>query len=244
MIEKKTALVVSAHAADFVWRCGGAIALHAAKGYDVTVVCLSFGERGESAKLWKQRGMELNTVKNARRNEAEHAAKHLGVHDLICMDLGDYPLILNEENKFKLVDIIRKVQPKFMLSHSQYDPYNTDHMYTTQVTLECRMIAQAWGHNPGEKVLGSPQLYLFEPHQTEQMGWKPDTFLDVTPVWEKKRAAIEAMQGQEHLWEYYTRVAQNRANHFKRNSGGQSGGRDCQFAEGFQSIFPRTVDEL
>ncbi|MBN9069834.1 MAG: PIG-L domain-containing protein, partial [Rhizobiales bacterium] len=24
----KTALVISAHAADFVWRCGGAIALH------------------------------------------------------------------------------------------------------------------------------------------------------------------------------------------------------------------------
>lgn len=51
MSDKKTALVVSAHAADFVWRCGGAIALHADLGYDVTVVCLSFGERGESAKL-------------------------------------------------------------------------------------------------------------------------------------------------------------------------------------------------
>ena len=67
------------------------------------------------------------------------------------------------------------------------------------------MIAQAWGHNPGEKVLGAPQLYLFEPHQTEQMGWKPDVFLDITPVWDKKRAAIECMEGQEHLWEYYTR---------------------------------------
>ncbi len=43
----KTALVISAHVADFVWRYGGAIALHADKGYDVTVVCLSFGEPGE-----------------------------------------------------------------------------------------------------------------------------------------------------------------------------------------------------
>ena len=40
------------------------------------------------------------------------------------------------------------------------------------------------------------------------------------------------------------RVAQNRANHFTRNSGGQSGGRSCKYAEGFQSIFPRTVDSL
>ena len=66
----KTALVISAHAADFVWRCGGAIALHAAMGYQVTVLCLSFGERGESAKLWKQPGMTLDRVKEARRAEA------------------------------------------------------------------------------------------------------------------------------------------------------------------------------
>jgi 4-oxalomesaconate hydratase len=53
MAETKTALVISAHAADFVWRCGGAIALHQ-RGYEVTVACLSYGERGESARLWKE----------------------------------------------------------------------------------------------------------------------------------------------------------------------------------------------
>ncbi|HEU0222749.1 MAG TPA: PIG-L deacetylase family protein [Paracoccaceae bacterium] len=240
----KTALVISAHSADFVWRCGGAIALHAEKGYEVTVVCLSYGERGESAKLWKEPGMTLERVKAARRSEAERAAAALGVHDIRFFDLGDYPLELDREAKFRLVEVIRKVQPAFMLSHSQYDPYNTDHMYTTKAVLEARMIAQAWGHNPGEKVLGAPQLYLFEPHQTEQMGWKPDVFLDITPVWEKKRAAIECMEGQEHLWNYYTNVAANRGNHFRRNSGGQAGGRDARYAEGFQSVFPRTVDEL
>lgn len=240
----KSALVVSAHSADFVWRCGGAIALHAARGYEVTVVCLSFGERGESAKLWKQPGMTLEKVKAGRRQEAENAARALDVHDIQFFDLGDYPLEIGREAKYRLVDVIRAAQPAFMLSHSQVDPYNTDHAYATHVALETRMIAQAWGHNPGEKVLGAPQLYLFEPHQTEQMGWKPDVFLDITPVWDKKRAAIECMVGQEHLWEYYTRVAENRANHFQRNSGGQSGGRAAKYAEGFQSVFPRTVDEL
>ncbi|MEJ1995409.1 MAG: PIG-L family deacetylase [Limibacillus sp.] len=243
-MSEKTALVVSAHAADFVWRCAGAIALHVAKGYRVTVLCLSFGERGESAKLWKQEGMTLERVKAARREEAEKAAAALGVEDIRFFDLGDYPLELDRAAKDRLVDLLREVQPAFILSHSLYDPYNTDHMYTTKVLMECRMIAQAWGHKPGEKVLGAPQLYLFEPHQTEQMGWKPDLFLDITPVWEKKRAAIECMAGQEHLWDYYTRLAENRGNHFRRNSGGQSGGRDCRYAEGFQSIYPRTVDEL
>ena len=110
--------------------------------------------------------------------------------------------------------------------------------YTTQRSSNAACIAQAWGHNPGEKVLGAPQLYLFEPHQTEQMGWKPDVFLDITPVWDRKRAAIECMEGQEHLWEYYTRVAENRANHFTRNSGGQAGGRDGEVRRGLPVGLP------
>ena len=244
MPDKKTAIVISAHAADFVWRAGGAIAQHQAKGYEVTVVCLSFGERGESAKLWKQEGMTLEKVKAARRIEAENAAQVLDVHDIQFFDLGDYPLVLERDDKYRLVDVIRAVQPNFMMSHSQYDPYNTDHMYTTDVTMECRMIAQAWGHNPGEKVLGAPQLYLFEPHQTEQMGWKPNVFLDITDVWDKKRAAIECMEGQQHLWDFYTNVAENRGNHFRRNSGGMAGGKPSRYAEGFQAVYPITVDEL
>lgn len=244
MSDRRTALVVSAHAADFVWRCGGAIALHQEKGVEVTIVCLSFGERGESARLWKQEGATLDGVKTVRRGEAEKAAATLGAHDLICFDLGDYPLNLDEAAKDRLVDVLRAVQPSFILTHSKYDPYNTDHMATMSFTMEARMIAQAWGHNPGEKVLGAPQMYLFEPHQTEQMGWVPNVFLDITPVWEKKRAAIECMEGQHHLWDYYTNVAENRGNHFRRNSGGMAGGRDCKYAEGFQAVFPRCVDEL
>ena len=244
MADTKTALVISAHAADFVWRAGGAIALHQAKGWDVTIACLSYGERGESAKLWKQDGCTLDGVKAARRKEAEAAAKALNAHDIQFFDFGDYPLDLDRDAKFKVVDLIRKVQPTFMMSHSRYDPYNTDHMYATNVAIECRMIAQAWGHNPGEKVLGAPQLYLFEPHQTEQMEWKPDVFLDISDVWEQKRAAIECMEGQHHLWDFYTNVAENRGNHFRRNSGGQAGGRAAKYAEGFQSVYPRTVDEL
>ncbi len=244
MSDKKTALVISAHSADFVWRAGGAIALHQSKGYEVTVVCLSYGERGESAKLWKQDGMTMERVKEARKEEAKNAATALGVSDIRFLDRGDYPLDLGRETLEQMVDIIREVQPNFMFAHSKWDPYNTDHMRTTDFALEARMVAQAWGHKPGQKVLGAPQLYLFEPHQTEQMQWKPNVFLDITEVWDKKWAAIQCMQGQEHLWRFYENVGENRGNHFRRNSGGQAGGRDCRYAEGFEAVFPRTVDEL
>src|SRR3546814_3115018 len=97
----QTALVVSAHAADFVWRAGGAIALHAARGTAVTVVCLSFGERGESAKLWKQPDATLQGVKDARRKEAEAAAKVLRAHDIQFFDLR------SEEHTSELQSLMR-----------------------------------------------------------------------------------------------------------------------------------------
>jgi LmbE family N-acetylglucosaminyl deacetylase len=49
-------LVVSAHAADFVWRAGGAVALAASRGDRVKVLCVTYGERGDLAK---RRGTQL-----------------------------------------------------------------------------------------------------------------------------------------------------------------------------------------
>jgi 4-oxalomesaconate hydratase len=236
----KSGLVVSAHSADFVWRCGGAIALHTERGYAMTVVCLSFGERGESEKLWRQKGITLEEVKTARRREAENAAKALGVADLQFFDMGDYPMRATDEYLYRLADVYRKVKPAFALSHSLADPYNFDHPLAAHMAQEARIVAQAHGHNPGEGVLGAPPVFLFEPHQPEQCGWKPDVLLDITPVWGKKRAAIECMTGQEHLWEYYTGVAQRRGNQCRRNGGNKS----CTHAEGYQSIFPSTPEVL
>jgi 4-oxalomesaconate hydratase len=235
---QKTALVVSAHSADFVWRAGGAIALYASRGYKVLIVCLSYGERGESAKLWKQEGYTLEKVKAERRVEAETAAQILG-GEPIFFDLGDYPMRVGDEALYRLVDIYREHRPEFVLSHSLDDPYNFDHPLAAHVAQEARVIAQAWGHNPGQKVIGAPGVFLFEPHQPEQCNWKPQVILDITPVWETKRRAIEAMQGQEHLWEYYTRVALQRGVQGKRNSG-----RQMTYGEAYQRIFPLVTDNF
>ena len=148
MSETRTALVVSAHSADFVWRAGGAIATHAERGYAVTVICLSYGERGESAKLWRLPGMTLDRVKAERQKEAEAAAKQLGVADIQFWDLGDYPITLSTESLYRLVDVHRAIHPAFVLSHSKNDIYNHDHPAVTDFAQHARILAQAHGHNP------------------------------------------------------------------------------------------------
>ncbi|HLW91667.1 MAG TPA: PIG-L deacetylase family protein [Roseiarcus sp.] len=232
-------LVVSAHSADFVWRAGGAIALHASRGLQMTIVCLSYGERGESAKLWRQSGMTIERVKSERRKEAEAAAKALGVADIQFWDLGDYPITLDNAALNRLVDLYRAIHPSFVLTHSRRDIYNRDHELVAEFAQHARIIAQAHGHNPGQKTLGAPPVFLFEPHQPEQCGWTPNVLLDITPFWDKKRAAIECMAGQEHLWEYYTRVALQRGAQAARNSD-----KKITYGEGYESVFPHIVESL
>ena len=82
-------------------------------------------------------------------------------------------------------------------------------------------------------------MFLFEPHQPEQCDWKPNVLLDITPVWESKRAAIEWMAGHEHLWEYYTRVALQRGAQAARNSD-----KKITYGEGYEAVFPHVVENL
>jgi len=232
-------VIVSAHSADFVWRAGGAIATHAARGDKVTVVCLSYGERGESAKLWREPGMTLERVKATREAEAKAAAAILGVADIEFWDLGDYPLEVDKAVLFRLVVLFRKLKPAVILSHSRQDIYNHDHPLATDLAQHARIVAQAHGHNPGKSVLGAPNIFLFEPHQPEQCNWKPNLLLDITKVWEQKLGAIQCMAGQEHLWEYYTRVALQRGAQAARNSD-----KAIMYGEGYEVVFPHVTETL
>jgi 4-oxalomesaconate hydratase len=235
----KAGLVIGAHSADFIWRAGGAIALHALRGWEITVVCLTFGEKGESQKLWKNVGMTLEKAKTARRVEAEKAGSILGVHNMQFFDLGDYPMRTSVGDVERMADIYQAIRPAWVLTHSLEDPYNFDHPEATRLAQEARIVAQAHGRRGAAAAIGAPGVFLFEPHQPEQCNWKPQVILDISEVWDTKRKAFESMDAQEHLWEYYTRVALQRGAQGARNSD-----RKMKYGEAYQRVFPLVTGEL
>ena len=237
--KQKTGLVVSAHPGDFVWRAGGAIALHAKKGYRMKIVCLAYGERGESQFAWKQAGQTLDKVKAGRRDEAERAAASLGA-EIEFFDAGDYPLHLTEAHKERLIDIYRELNPSFVLSHSLEDPYNVDHPAASAAAQEARIIAQAMGHKPeAEYSYSAPPVFLFEPHQPEMCNFKPQVILNIDEVWDIKRKTFEILAAQKHLWAYYERVALQRG-----MQGGRNTGAAMTYGEAYQRLFPMTLEVL
>jgi 4-oxalomesaconate hydratase len=235
----KTMLVVSAHAADFVWRAGGTIALHVAAGYRVRILCLSFGERGESQGAWAEAGMTIERVKAIRREESSRAAEILGA-DVRFFDSGDYPLQPTQDTIHEMVVEMKALQPSCILAHSRLDPYNFDHHVAHDVTLQARVYAQALGHPAPGPALGAPPVYLFEPHQPEQCEFKPQILLDVTAAWERKQQAMASMKAQGHLVDYYSDLGKRRGSQAVRN-GGKKG---IKYAEAFERVYPQVIDTL
>src|SRR6266568_2652287 len=216
----KTGLVITAHPGDFVWRASGAVALHAKRGYRVKIVCLSFGERGESQFAWKEAGATLASVKAGRKDEAERAAALLGA-EIEFFDCGDYPLKLNDRHFDRMVDIYRETNPSFVLTHALEDPYNFDHPNAAHFTQETRVVAQAMGHKP------------------EMCNYKPNLILKIDEVWETKYKAFQILAAQKHLWAYYERVALNRGIQGSRNTG-----VPMSYGEAYQRLFPTVEEEL
>ncbi len=244
-----TLLVVSAHAGDFVWRAGGAIAAATMRGERAVIACLSYGERGESASQWLA-GKDLEQIKAIRRAEAEAAAVALGA-EIAFLDLGDYPLLESPEAVAALVDVYRRVQPTVVLTHPLADPYNGDHPAAARMALQARILAQAIGvaNSDGsfptqEEIIGAPPVFFFEPHQPEQSDFKPTVLLDITDAFPRKRAAMECLPAQKHMWEYYTQLAIRRGVQVKRNAGPNLGLPVDTMGEAYMRYFPQVTDVL
>jgi 4-oxalomesaconate hydratase len=233
-------LVVGAHAADFVWRAAGAIALHTRSGGNATVVALSYGERGESGDLWRVPGQTVEAVKVDRRREAEAAAAAVGA-DFVPFDLGDYPLRIDEAAEERLVELVVELAPQVLVTHPERDPFNPDHPVAFNAVERARKLATGAGGAPAAfATVPPPALYVFEPHQPEQCGFVPNVFLDITPVFDQKLEGMKAMASQTFLQQHYEQRAEQRAVQ-ARYYGATA---ECRYAEAFQRLTPALVERL
>jgi len=242
MIAGKKLLVVSAHAADYVWRSAGTIAHYIKLGAEVQIVCLSFGIRGESNDLWKKGGQTDESVKAIRKAETLKAADVLGVKENIeFWDLGDYCMNLTPEIYDRMVLKIRKMRPDIIITHDKFDVLNPDHNHVSEMVYSCSIMSNSSGISAGNtKETKQMKLFGFEPHQTELSNFKPGSYIDITDSYEQKIAAMQCFQAQKHLIKYYTDRAFLRGNHARRISGNQ----DIQYAECFANFFPTVGNEL
>lgn len=232
-------MVVGAHAADFVWRSAGAIALAIRDGAQVSVVALTYGERGESAELWAREGQTIEAVKEARSLEATRAAEVLGAN-FTCLDLGDYPLEVPPAALARLADLMRDYRPDLIITHTAIDPFNPDHGFAHSTAVRAMQLATGAGRAAAFETINQPQVLLFEPHYPEPSQFMPDVYVDITSVAELKTSAMAAFASQRYMPEYQSLRSHQRAWQARRFASRA----DITEVEVFQRFTPEVVTSL
>ncbi len=232
-------VVISAHAADFIWRAGGTIASYVRRRWHVSALVLSLGVRGESAELWRTPNQTYEGVAAVRREEATAGAAVLGCA-VEFFDLPDYPMSITPDLVETLAVRLRELRPTIMLIHSAQDPFNPDHALVHQASVNARLLAGVPGVAPTLPVLPAPRLYAFEPHQSERSGFVPDVYMNITSDFDTKLRAMRCIASQTYLVEYHTKLAELRAYQARRNWTN----KDITYAEAFQSCVPIVSDTL
>jgi 4-oxalomesaconate hydratase len=137
-------------------------------------------------------------------------------------------------------DRIREFAPDVLITHTDTDPFNPDHPVAFAAVSRARGLAAGAGVSSAFATVTPPALFLFEPHQPELCNFTPTTFLDITPVMDKKVAAMSEMNAQKYLQSYYTERADHRGNHARRSSGNA----EIRQAEAFARVTPQVVNAL
>ena len=167
-------LVVSAHAGDFVWRAGGAIAA-ARRGERAIVVCLSYGERGESASRGG-RASRSTRSRRIRRDEAERPRPPLWVPrsgsstpaTIRCSRPTEWS---TARRVYRDVQPDRRADPHAGRPVQRRPPGGRpDGAAGPGAGAGDRLTRRP----PGEPALGAPPVFFFEPHQPEQCDFKPE----------------------------------------------------------------------
>lgn len=232
-------LVVGAHSADFVWRAAGAIAKHTLAGGEARVISLSYGERGESGELWNVPDQTVENVKRHRHDEASKAAAAVGA-SFDSLDLGDYPLEVDNDAVNELAEIMRDFKPHVVLTHCDKDPFNPDHPVAYTAVAKARLLTAGAVVEAGFRTAPPSEFLVFEPHQPELCGFVPSVFVDITEVFEQKKEAMSAMAAQSYLQQYYAERAEHRGNHARK----VTGNKEIRQAEAFMRVVPNVVGAL
>lgn len=232
-------LVIGAHAADFVWRSAGAIALTTREGGTALAVALSYGERGESAELWAAPEQQVENVKRIRHQEATKAAEILQV-GFSCLDLGDYPLEVGSNALAQLADMVRDFEPNVVITHGEKDPFNPDHPVAHQAAIRAEQLAVGAGRAAAFKTIPQPQVLLFEPHYPDSSAFVPEVYLDITPVQDVKERAMAALESQRYMPDYQSMRSRQRAWQARRISGDGA----ISNVEVFQRFTPQVIHTL
>lgn len=222
-------LAIGAHGDDLEMFCGGTLARFAARG-DTVFMCVVTDGRG------RPKG-DPDFIANLRKAEAQASADVIGAQ-LVWMGLPDGDVWFDAPTRHQFIEVIRECTPDLIITHPPED-YHPDHKATSRLVMDAAQIARTANY-PSRFPPHRAQVPLAFMEAERGIGFIPEEYVDVSDVWEKKLAMLNAHRSQlmPGVYDENFSVPPTEDNGFHKYARalGQFRGLavNCAYAEGFR----------
>lgn len=179
MNERLDLLAFGAHPDDAEIGMGGTIAKHVAAGLRVGICDLTNAE------------MSSNGTVATRRREAADASAALGLAVRSNLGLPDRGLTGSREQIDAIVGVIRRHRPRIVFA-PYWEDRHPDHVMCSRLVQEAVFSAKLRRYMPEVPAAAAEQLLFYFINDTAEA----DLLVDVTDVYERKRASLLAYRTQ------------------------------------------------
>jgi len=180
---------VGAHPDDPESGCAGTLTRYVEAGHSATIIYLTRGERGIRDKT-------LEEAARIRSAECEAACKIIGAKAVFFGQI-DGATEVTKAHVDTMTRLLSAEMPDIVFTHWPIDTH-MDHQVASFLTIRACMAL-------GDR----PHLYFFEVDTGDQSrGFLPNTYVDVSPVLEKKKSALLAhvSQNGQRIWQQHHEI--------------------------------------
>ncbi len=178
-------LAIGCHPDDMEISCSGTLAKCVKRGDKVTVCHVCNGNMGH--EIIKPEELRL-----MRAEEAQNAGKLAGI-EVVTLDIGDLlPNGSDITQRDRVMELIRKVQPDFIITHSPND-YMPDHREVSKLVFDASFAASVPQYGNGGKAAVTPIFYM---DNLAGMNFNPTEYVDITDEIDLKLEMLECHVSQ------------------------------------------------
>ena len=178
-------LAVGAHPDDIEISCSGTLAKCIKRGDKVTVCHVANGNMGHEI-------ISPEDLREMRIGEAKKAGSLAGI-EVVTLDVGDLlPNGCSIEQRDKLIELIKKVQPDFIITHSPTD-YMPDHLAVQKLVFDASFGASVPHYGAEGKAKVVPIFYM---DNLAGMNFNPTEYVDISDEIELKLQMLECHESQ------------------------------------------------
>jgi bacillithiol biosynthesis deacetylase BshB1 len=172
-------LAIAAHRDDVEQTCGGTLLRSAARGLRTAILDLTRGEAGTRGTAQE------------RAQEAEEAARLLGVGWREALDLPDGAIANSLENRLKIVRVLRELRPRVVIL-PYWQARHPDHAIVASLGYEACFLSGLARFDTG-----APPFRPFKiVYASLYADVRPTFVVDITPFIEQRHAALMAYRSQ------------------------------------------------